>query len=76
MKSMAEVMPVLKVIKREKKISIKDVVEYLKQEANVEIAEKTVYGWENLSSRPDVVCFMALCNLYEIENIQGLFHDN
>lgn len=76
MKSIAEVMPILKGIRQEKKITIKEVVEYLEQVANVSVAEKTVYGWENLSSKPDVMCFMALCNLYEIENIQDLFDDN
>lgn len=76
MKTIAEIMPILKAIRREKNITIQEVVDYIKQEAGIEVSPKTVYGWENLSSRPDVVCFIALCNLYEIENIQGLFKDN
>ena len=76
MKSMTEVMPILKAIRREKNISIQEVVDYIQQEAEIDVATKTVYGWENLSSKPDVMCFMALCNLYEIENVQELFDDN
>lgn len=76
MKTMIEVMPILKAIRREKKISIQQVVDYIKQEAGIEVSPKTVYGWENISSKPDVMCFMALCSLYEIENVQELFNDD
>jgi len=76
MKSMTEVMPILKDIRRKNKISIQQVVDYIQQEAGIDVATKTVYGWENLSSKPDVMCFMALCSLYEIDNVQELFNDD
>ena len=76
MKTMTEVMPVLKAIRREKNISIQEVVDYIKQEVRIDVAAKTVYGWENLSSKPDVMCFMALCSLYELKNVQELFGSN
>lgn len=57
MKSMAEVMPILKAIRREKNITIQEVVDYIKEETEIEVSPKTVYGWENLSSKP-VLCVL------------------
>ncbi len=43
MKNIAEVMPILKAARRKKKISIQEVVDYIKQETGIEVATKTVY---------------------------------
>ena len=46
-----------------------DVVEQLKSRG-INISVKTLYGYENSVSMPNVNTFIALCDIYRIENIK------
>ena len=76
MRNITEVMQILKDIRRKKAISVQQVADYIYKEVGIRISVKTVYGWENASSKPDVICFVAMCNLYSIRDIQELFTED
>ena len=73
MRTAPEVMYILKNIRNEKRISVSEVVDYIQQETDNRVSKKTVYGWKEGISRPDVESFMAMCNLYGIQDIKELF---
>ena len=52
-------------------MSVDDVVIYL-DENNVRVAAKTIYGWENDSSCPNINTFLLLCKKYDIKDILKL----
>lgn len=49
-----------------------DVVSTLK-ECSIDVADKTVYGWENGRAQPDLASLLVLCDLYHIHNILDKF---
>ncbi len=58
---------------REKRIAcgipVKDIA---KQIGN---SEKTIYGWENAHSQPDIDSFVTLCQLYNIRSFDVFLED-
>ena len=58
--------------RQKKGLSVKRVAELI-QETGVRISPKTIYGWENGRSYPDVGTFLLLCMHYEVEDILGEF---
>jgi transcriptional regulator with XRE-family HTH domain len=53
--------------------SVNDVVIKLKDDYDLDVAEKTVYGWESDQSYPRTETLLVLCELYRIEDIaEGL----
>ena len=73
MRNTEEVMKILKKIRIERKINIMQVIDYLRIETGVTYSNKTIYGWENGYSSPNVICFIAMCDFYKIPNIYNLF---
>lgn len=64
-----------KMLKHYRKInalSVADVVLELNNKYGVQIAEKTLYGWESNQSRPRCDTFIALCDIYKINNISDI----
>ena len=55
-------------------LSIKDVVVELEERYGVTVAEKTVYGWESNQAHPTSDVFVALCDIYKINNISDVFN--
>ncbi len=53
-------------------LSVQEVADYLYQ-SKVEVATKTIYGWESGRTQPDADIFMYLCYLYKIDDILGTF---
>ena len=51
-------------------LTVDEVVERLKQ-FDIEISPKTLYGYENGVSMPNVPVFIALCDIYHVGNIIG-----
>ncbi len=49
--------------------TIRDVVIRLQDRYNLNIAEKTVYGWESDQSYPRTETLLLLCELYHMEDI-------
>lgn len=65
-----------KVLKKYRKInalSVQDVALELSERYGVNIAEKTIYGWESNQSAPPSPLLIALCDIYKISNITELF---
>ena len=66
---------IAKVLKESRKkcnLTIADVVSTLK-ECSIDVADKTVYGWENGRAQPDLASLLVLCDLYHIHNILDKF---
>lgn len=51
-------------------LTVDEVVERLKQ-FGIELSPKTLYGYENGVSMPNVPIFIALCDIYHVGNIIG-----
>lgn len=63
---------VLKEARKQNALSVKDVVCQLETKS-VNVAEKTVYGWENGQSQPNADTLLLLCEIYNIKDILGTF---
>ena len=57
---------ILKELRKISGYSIKEVVNQLKLH-NIQIAEKTLYGYENDANTPNIYTFFALCQIYNWE---------
>lgn len=55
-------------------LSAEEVVAAL-SEAGYSVSKKTLYGWENDVSSPNVRIFLKLCEIYQIEDIMNFFID-
>lgn len=64
---------VLRYYRKLHKLSVQDVSEYL-FEHNAKVSVKTIYGWENNHSNPDIQILFLLCDLYKIDDILSAFH--
>ena len=56
-------------------LSVNDVVIELGEKYGVNVAEKTIYGWESSQSHPTAPMLIALCDIYRINNITEVFSD-
>ena len=75
MKSTKDVMKILKKVRKQSKLSADQVAEYLREEFNIDLSYKTIYGWEEGNSNPSVECFVGMCKMYGITDIYSLFYD-
>lgn len=64
----------LKNKRKELKLSVKHVTEELSK-YNINISEKTLYGWENNYRQPDADAFLVLCLIYNINDVLSYFSD-
>ncbi len=67
-----------KILKKYRKInllSVSDVVIELEERYGVNVAEKTIYGWESSQAHPTAPMLIALCDIYKINNIAEVFSD-
>lgn len=55
--------------------SVEDVSTRLKEDYGFNIAEKTIYGWESNQAHPTCDTFVALCEMYHINNVADIFSD-
>lgn len=63
----------LKKYRKQNQLSIADVVVELSDKYGVQVAEKTVYGWESNQAHPNSYTFVALCDIYRVNNIAEAF---
>ena len=66
----------LKKYRKQNQLSVQDVVLELNDKYDVNVAEKTIYGWESNQSHPTSDVFVALCDIYKINNISEAFPFN
>lgn len=64
----------LKKYRKMNALSVNDVVVELENRYGVKVAQKTVYGWESNQAHPTSDVFVALCDMYKINNISDVFH--
>ena len=67
-----------KILKKYRKmnlLSVNDVVIELSEKYGVNVAEKTIYGWESSQAHPTAPMLIALCDIYKINNITDVFSD-
>lgn len=69
---MEEISKVLKKYRKDNQLSVKDVVSLL-HERGINVAVKTVYGWESGQASPPVTIFLALCEIYNITDVTAAF---
>lgn len=62
----------LRYYRKLRNMSVSDVAESL-AENDINVAIKTIYGWENGTTQPDADTLLFLCKIYGIENILGTF---
>lgn len=53
-------------------LSVKDIRSYLSSK-NIDVAVKTIYGWESGNTQPSADTLMTLCSFYHIDNILETF---
>lgn len=53
-------------------LSVDEVAAYLR-EKNIDVATKTIYGWENGQTQPSADNLMHLCRFYNIQNVLAAF---
>lgn len=66
---------ILKKYRKMNMLSVNDVVIELSEKYGVNVAEKTVYGWESNQAHPTAPMLIALCDIYKINNITDVFLD-
>lgn len=63
---------VLKYYRKINNLSVKDVSELLGK-YSLQVAVKTIYGWESGQTQPDADTLLILCKIYNIKNILATF---
>lgn len=63
-----EIGQVFKDIRKNNNLSVKEVIQKLSF-YQINISDKTLYGWENGSRQPDADAFIALCCVYGISTL-------
>ncbi len=63
---------ILKEYRKLNHLSVKEVADYLHRN-NVDIAVKSIYGWENGQTQPSAGNLMLLCRLYQIRDVLATF---
>lgn len=74
MKSTYDVMQKLREIRKKRGLRVEHVVQEL-HEYDIDVAVKTVYGWEGGQANPSLQAFIALCSIYGVKDILQLFDD-
>ncbi len=67
---------ILKKYRKLNKLSVNDVSVKLSEQYGVNVAEKTIYGWESNQAHPTTSTFVALCDIYKINGISEIFSDD
>ena len=63
---------VLKEYRKKNQYSVQDVA-LLLNERNINVATKTIYGWESGQAKPSADILLTLCELYNIADILAVF---
>lgn len=66
---------ILKKYRKMNMLSVSDVVVELSEKYQVNVAEKTIYGWESNQAHPTAPMLIALCDIYKINNITEIFSE-
>lgn len=64
---------ILKKRRKEIKLSAQDVCDILKETDGIDISVSTLYGYENGHRKPTPETLLALCDIYDLDNISVSF---
>lgn len=64
---------VLKSYRKNCCLSVRDVVSILNDNYHLQVADKTIYGWESNQAHPTTDMFLVLCEIYQITNLAESF---
>ena len=62
----------LRSLRKDKNLSVNEVSAYLSEHVKP-VSSKTVYGWESGTSAPSSEMLLALCEMYDVRDIQAAF---
>lgn len=66
----------LKMYREKRNWTVNDVAIKLQNDYQIDVREKTVYGWESNQSYPRTKTLLALCEMYHIDDItEGLLNN-
>ena len=63
---------VLKELRRKNSLTVHDVV-VKHGDMSINIADKTLYGWESGQAQPDADTLLILCEIYQVDDILSTF---
>lgn len=64
---------ILRKYRKQRGWTVADVAIQLRDNYKVNVAEKTIYGWESDQSYPRTETLLLLCELYQIESLSSNF---
>ena len=67
---------VLKKYRKANGLEVHDVAILLKERYGLDIADKTIYGWESNQAHPVTDTFVVLCEMYHIADVGKEFSTN
>ena len=62
----------LKELRKQNSLTVHDVVLKL-SDKSINVADKTLYGWESGQAQPDVDTLLILCEIYQVDDILSTF---
>lgn len=66
---------ILKALRKNRGWTVHDVVMHLHDEYEIDVAEKTIYGWESDQAYPRTETLLVLCEMYQADSmVSGLLH--
>lgn len=63
---------VLKELRKQNSLTVHDVVLKL-SDKSINVADKTLYGWESGQAQPDADTLLVLCEIYQVNDILSTF---
>ena len=63
---------VLKEYRKNNNLTVREVAGILENKS-MNVAEKTIYGWESGQAQPDADTLLVLCDIYNIDDVLGAF---
>lgn len=65
----AKIGEMLKHYRKQNDLTVSDVALQLRNNYQIHVSEKTIYGWESNQAHPTTDTFVLLCELYKINNL-------
>ncbi|MGN0153696.1 MAG: helix-turn-helix domain-containing protein [Lachnospiraceae bacterium] len=59
----------LRYYRKARSYSVNQIVDILKEDYDISVSPKTVYGWENGQNQPSADTLLILCKIYNINDI-------
>lgn len=64
---------VLKAYRKANNLKVHELGIILREHYNIDVQDKTIYGWESNQAHPTSDTFLVLCEFYQIEDVPAAF---